>query len=289
MKCIDFDKKFEYVVTEWVKKHAKEYRNYDEMEAHIPEVYDTFLDTPADWLSGVKPGEYFEQFDNAKQLVNWLEDYEKQRVPVPDMLMNRIADLGKQSEEPLMNLLTKEKTAQAARMDAISLLNEIDSVAPADLYLSWIKNYDSKNELHESALDSLDVMGSMIADKMLALLPECNEEGQIALLSILCKNSKDESLVDLALKLIKTHPESCAILAAVLSDLGSERAIEPLKKIAASEETGYLDYIELRNAIEALGGDAPEREFDSEDPEYSTMRTLEEKMVAREMERRGEN
>ena len=41
--------------------------------------------------------------------------------------------------------------------------------------------------------------------------------------------------------------------------------------LAASEETPYLDYIELRSAIEQLGGDAPERNFDESDPEYEAM------------------
>ena len=33
---------------------------------------------------------------------------------------------------------------------------------------------------------------------------------------------------------------------------------------------GYLDFIEIRNAIEALGGDCPEREF-QEDEGYDAL------------------
>ena len=106
MRCINFDKEFERYVGAWMKDHAKEYRNYDEMEAAMPDVYAAFLDTPVNWLSGNKPGEYFAQFDNAHQLVNWMEDYFKQRSPVPDMLLNRIAELGLEAEESLMTLLT---------------------------------------------------------------------------------------------------------------------------------------------------------------------------------------
>jgi len=65
-----------------------------------------------------------------------------------------------------------------------------------------------------------------------------------------------------------------AVLADCLGRLGDERALPLLKKVAASEETPYLDYIELRSAIEALGGDAPEREFDAEDPAYEAMRSM---------------
>ena len=35
----------------------------------------------------------------------------------------------------------------------------------------------------------------------------------------------------------------------------------------------YLTFIELRNAIEEMGGTCPEREFD-EDPEYEALRGL---------------
>ena len=43
MKCIDFDKAFARYATQWFREHAKEYRNYDAMEAAVPDVYERFL------------------------------------------------------------------------------------------------------------------------------------------------------------------------------------------------------------------------------------------------------
>ena len=82
MKCIDFDKAFSRFAMQWFPDHAKDYKNYDEMEAAMPDVYARFLDTPADFLANAKPGEYFAQWDDAKALIDWMEDYFKQRVPV---------------------------------------------------------------------------------------------------------------------------------------------------------------------------------------------------------------
>ena len=93
MRCINFDLEFERYMTAWLKEHAKEYRNFDAVEAAMPDIYAVFLDTPVNWLGGKKPGEYFTQYDSPRQLVNWMEDYYKQRVPVPDMLLNRISEL----------------------------------------------------------------------------------------------------------------------------------------------------------------------------------------------------
>ena len=275
MRCINFDKEFERYVSVWMKEHAKEYRNYDEMEAAMPDVYAQFLDTPVNWLSGAKPGEYFSQFDNAKQLVNWMEDYFKQRIPVPDMLLNRIAELGLAAEEPLMALLKKERATQEIRMAAITLLREIDSIAPMEYYIGLQAiRQEGEDELADNALDSLASMGERAVQAMRGALPLASPDGQEAMLTVLSDFPGDENVFQTALSLLRSRRDRVAVVADCLGKLGDERAIEPLKVLAASEETPYLDYIELRSAIEALGGDAPERDFDAEDPAYEAMRTM---------------
>ncbi len=285
MKCIDFDKKFQYCLTEWTKQHAKDYKTYDEMEDHVAQVYDTFLDTPADWLSGAKPGEYFEQFDNAKQLVDWMEDYEKQRVPVPDMLLNRISALGEAAEAPLMSLLLKERAPRAAKMSAVTLLREIGSSAPLDLYISLVSAWDGKDDLAESALESLESIGGAAAQKMRAALETATPEGQSGFLSLLCdKGQGDSYLVSHALRLLRERSDMRALMADVLGRLGDESVLPEIIRLAASEETPYLDFIELRSAIEKLGGEAPERIFDAEDPDYAAMRSIEEAQLKHDEE-----
>jgi HEAT repeat protein len=275
MRCINFDKEFERYVGAWMKEHAKEYRNYDEMEAAMPDVYEAFLDTPVNWLSGAKPGEYFGQFDNAKQLVNWMEDYFKQRIPVPDMLLNRIAELGLAAEESLMNLLKKERATTEIRMAAVTLLREIDSIAPLEYYIGLqAVRQEGEDELADNALDSLSSMGERAVAAMRAALPLASPDGQEAMLTVLSDYPGDEGVLQTALSLLRSRRDRVAVLADCLGKLGDERALPPLIALAASEETPYLDYIELRSAIEALGGDAPERDFDAEDPAYEAMRSM---------------
>ncbi len=281
MKCIDFDKKFEYYVTNWMNTEGKKYKNYDEMEAQMPEVYAAFLDTPADFLNGQKPGEYFEQFDDAKMLVNLMEDYDKQRVPVPDMLLNRISDLGEKSEAPLFHMLQKERAPMSTKMNAITLLREIESELPVDYYIEIVKNQTSMDELTESALESLESLGEKVQEKILQNIEQATDEGKISFLSAVIKEGQSAPvLVDMALELIqKQDCAQIALLSDVLGRLGDERALPVLKALAASHDTHYLDYIELRNAIECLGDEAPEREFDEEDPEYNCMCRLEEEKI----------
>ena len=276
MKCIDFDKEFQRYMTAWLKEHSKEYKNMDAVEAKIADIYQEFLEKEASWLGGLCPGDYFEQYDNAKQLVNHMEDYYKQRIPVPDMLLNRITELRLEAEEPLMALLTKERAPAEARMTAVEMLREIESVKPLPLYIEWIKNRSGReDELADNALESLEDMGEAAVQAMRAALSEANDAGAFAFCSLLCHyGDSDEQVLSVMLRLFETHAEYRAELADYLGKLGNEKALDILKKTAASEETGYLDYIELRNAIERLGGDAPEREFDAEDPAWNAMRGM---------------
>jgi len=275
MRCINFDREFERFVAQWMRDHAKEYRNYDEMEEAMPAVYEQFLDTPVNWLSGQKPGEYFRQFDKPLQLVNWMEDYFKQRIPVPDMLLNRIAEMGLAAEDALMGLLGKERATREMRMAAVTLLREIGSAAALEQYVAWqCARTEGEDELADNALESLAALGGAAAPAMRAALAEASPDGQEAMLTLLCHYPGDENVFQTALRLFNTRPDRAAILADCLGKLGDERALPFLIQRAQSELTPYLDYIELRSAIEALGGDAPERDFDAEDPAYEAMRSM---------------
>ena len=275
MKCIDFDKAFSLYAMKWFKDHAKEYKNYDAMEAAMPEVYDRFLDTPADFLAGAKPGEYFRQWEDAKALIDWMEDYFKQKVPVPDMLLNRITELGEPAEKRLYSLLQKERTPQEARMTAVSLLGEMGSTLPMQLYISWQLNRAYDDELWDAACEALAQMGEEAIDPMLAFLDDANDAGKEALCSVLSyyPDTSGKVLPEL-LRLIRKPDANIAVLAGYLGRLGEEGALETLIDLALDEDLTYLNYIELRSAIEQLGGDAPEREFDESDPDYEAMQNL---------------
>ena len=158
---------------------------------------------------------------------------------------------------------------------AITLLREIESIAPMEYYigLQAIRE-EGEDELADNALDSLSSMGEKAVDAMRKALPLASPNGQEAMLTVLSGYPGDENVFQTALSLFNSRRESVAILADCLGKLGDERALPALKALAASEETPYLDYIELRSAIEALGGEAPERNFDAEDPAYEAMRSM---------------
>ena len=142
------------------------------------------------------------------------------------------------------------------------------------LYIRWQLNREEEDELADNAIDALKDMGRSAIQPMLEALPKATPAGQAALLDVLVNYPGYEPVYQTAIRLFRSRPEQRALFASYLAKLGDERALPALKALAASEETPYLDYIELRSAIEALGGDAPERDFDAQDPAYEAMRSM---------------
>ena len=118
-------------------------------------------------------------------------------------------------------------------------------------------------------------MGEEAIDPMLAFLDDANDAGKEALCSVLSyyPDTSGKVLPEL-LRLIRKPDANVAVLAGYLGRLGEEGALETLIDLALDEDLTYLNYIELRSAIEQLGGDAPEREFDESDPDYEAMQSL---------------
>ena len=61
MNIIDFDARFTEVLNKWIEENRHRFRRPEDMEDEVPDVYLRWLNTPADWLEGCTPGEYFDQ------------------------------------------------------------------------------------------------------------------------------------------------------------------------------------------------------------------------------------
>jgi len=261
LSLINFDERFADYLHDWMTEHASEYLDMDAMERDADSVYLRFINTPADWLDGVSPGAYFSQYDDAKVLVDWMTDYTRQGIPVPALLLDRIAEVGLPCQKRLTALLKDENAPSEARMTAVGLLREMDSDAPKTMYIQWLKEMDEGNELTENALESLRQMGPAAVKQLTEVIGHATPAGQEAMLDVLVNYPGNEKVFRITMERFINCPEKRAIFAGYLGKLGDARALEALTQAAENADVPYLDYIELRSAIERLGGDAPTRDF----------------------------
>ena len=275
MPIINFDEHFADYVSDWMKDHQGDYGTYDEMEADLPKVYMMFLNTRAPWLGSLTPGSYFTQFEDPKVLVDWLREYCENGTPVPDLLLEQITTVGKPCEKRLVALLKEEDAPEEARMIAVELLREMESDQPKMLYIRWQLDREAKDDLKDNALESLTLMGEAVVQPILQELPKAGAAGEEALLEVLSHFPGNEQIFKLAMRLFEERKEKRALFAGYLAKLGDDRALPALIKAAEAPDLPYLTFIEIRNAIDELGGVCPEREYE-DDPEYEALRKLEE-------------
>ena len=275
MKCINFDRAFERYMAEWIKENSEKYKDdMDVIEDMMPDVYLEFLKKPADFLDGVAPQDYFEQFDNAEMLVNWLCDYIAQGVPVPDLLLERVTALGNPAEKSLLALVARDDLPEETQMTAISLLREMESKAPMQRYIDYIASLEEPSDKGDLCAEALMSMGESVVEPILATLSGAGQTGRDIFADVLSNYPGDERIYELMIERFVTRDERRALFASYLAKLGDERAIPMLKEAAQSPDINYLDYVEVVNAIEALGGERPpEREF-SGDPYYESLRQV---------------
>ena len=275
MRCINFDRAFERYMAEWIKKNSEKYKDdMDVIEDMMPDVYLEFLKKPADFLDGVAPQDYFEQFDNADMLVNWLCDYIAQGVPVPDLLLERVTALGDPAEKSLLALVARDDLPEETQMTAISLLREMESKAPMQRYIDYIASLEEPSDKGDLCAEALMSMGESVVEPILAALSGAGQIGRDIFADVLSNYPGDERIYELMIERFVTRDERRALFASYLAKLGDERAIPMLKEAAQSPDINYLDYVEVVNAIEALGGERPpEREF-SGDPYYESLRRV---------------
>mgnify|MGYP000473549357 CR=1 FL=1 len=275
MKCINFDRAFERYMAEWMKENSEKYKDdMDVIEDMMPDVYLEFLKKPADFLDGIAPQDYFEQFDNADMLVSWLCDYIAQGVPVPDLLLERVTALGDPAEKSLLALVARDDLPEETQMTAISLLREMESKAPMQRYVDYIASLEEPSDKGDLCAEALMSMGESVVEPILAALSGARQTGRDIFADVLSNYPGDERIYELMIERFVTRDERRALFASYLAKLGDERAIPMLKAAAQSPDINYLDYVEVVNAIEALGGERPpEREF-SGDPYYESLRQV---------------
>lgn len=276
MLLIDFDGAFQRHVSEWIAANSARFGgDMDRMEQEMPALYLSWIESPADFLDGKSPLAYFAGFDDGWMLVDWMCRYLEKGTPLPDLLLERMVELGSAVEKPLMALLENAEAGTEAVLYAIDLLQQLESAAPLSLYLGMVSSAkQAGEEIPERASEALLALGTAAVPGMLAALPEATEAGQDMLLDVLTHYPGDESVYQLALSRFEERTEHRALFAGYLGRLGDERALPVLRRVAESPKTNYLDFIEICAAIGQLGGEEPDgRDFEG-DPYYESLKQM---------------
>ena len=261
MKLYDFDGMFDEKLSEYVRKNADKYRER-EWEEIIPKMYARFGDTVIKSL-GKSPNQYYAEMDDA-QLIAQLRAHLKQGIAVSEFLCNAIEGRGNDglliplldgTDDEIgyaLNLLGASKQALPAYM---RLLTESDSEDVRNTCVDYVKEF--ADDVKEQALDYYK--RGVQREYMLEILSRCVV--------------RTDEVFEILIKEFRADSDNVPMHASYLAAYGDERALPYLLDKIDEEGISFIEYQELKYAIESLGGTYDrERDF-SNDPYYQAIKS----------------
>lgn len=272
MKIIDFDLKFFEFARMWVANHPG--LNEQQVEDSYNAIMGEWVNAEADWLDGATPATYFDRFERPEELIALLKGYFEKGINLPEPLFTRIVDLGDAMVPALIEILRDEGCDEALRAECMGLLRDIGSESADDYLIELVCTAQESNELSDFAADVLICRNASIASVLLDRYEAAPEYAQMLILDICANFPGDDRILKYLLHKLKNEPDQRALYASCLGKLGDPRAIEDLQMMLGLFDLRYIDYIELRDAVEALGGDAGEERSFYGDPDFEALRQL---------------
>ena len=271
---IDLEHLFHHYVADHLHKAGK--LDEDAAGEMAEKLYAEWADAPCAALDGCSPRAWFARLDTPEALVETLTAYARADMEPPELLLDRFFDVGAICAAPLEALARNAGESAALRAQALDLLNGLDEARAVRVATDAVLAAQESDAFCELAAEILaSRVDADVAARLLDGYDAAPDFARTLILEALCNFPGDARVYERMLEMLKNRPEQRADAARLLGRYGDARAIEPLKALLDLTDIGYYEYLEVRNAVEALGGEVEsEREFYG-DPDYEYLRELE--------------
>ncbi len=265
---IDFDKLFENYADKYYNEHEDEYDSPDDFARDLDKVYHKWATSSQTALGGISPSEFFNRIPT-DELIDILKGACVGDNNPSSLLFDRIATEPSLTGELIE--LALSATDEKLLLVLLSLINELGG-ADCDFYLDMIER-DIDADVKEECIEALCDMAEEVKDRLLERAENTDDVGKIELYvePLTFCAAGDDRILGLLRKLLAYDP-NVAYIAALMGRYGDERACSDLYPLL--DTCDYAEFLEIRNAIEELGGtvDKHYRDFSS-DPLYAAIKS----------------
>lgn len=264
MKLYDFDGMFDEKLSEYIAKNSEKYKE-SEWEDVIPVLYKKFGDTFIKSVGDTPNGFYAKLTDG--QLVQALRTHLKRGVPVSEFLCNAI-----ESRNAIPLLLPLLDGTEDEREYAMNLIGSDE--AAIGRYMKILVDGSSGEDMKNRCVDFIKEKADLVLDEAVKNYEEGIEREYM--LEIMSRSVvHTDRIFDILIKEFRCDPENVPMHASYLAAYGDERALEFLLDKIDEDGITFIEYQELKFAIESLGGEYnKERDF-SDDPYYKIIKSHE--------------
>ncbi len=266
MKLIDFDGMFDEKLAQYMSENKQKHTER-EWENVIPKLYKKFGDTRIAKI-GCTPKEYYGSM-SSEELAETLKAHLSEGVPVPEFLCNELEERG--AVETLLPLLM-EKDSEAVSY-AINLIGEDERAF--DSYFTILSENRLTEDIRSDVTDILRTHADEIKTHAIALYRKgVAKEYMLEILSR--AKERSEEIFEILLGEFRSAEET-STRAGYLAAYGDERALPYLLSRIEDKSIGFVEFQELKYAIEALGGMYDEPRDFSADKDYIAVEAASQK------------
>lgn len=273
MNIIDFDALFFNYARQWMKDHPG--LNEEQIENSYNDMMRDWIDRPDPKLDGAAPSNYFDRYTTGEELIELMRGYHMANVILPEPLYTRIVEASAETAPLLQTIVEDDTQEEAIRTEAMSMLREMGDKR-CDAYLvELVCTAEERGELSDLAADILSDRDRTEIAGLMDRYEAAPEYAKQLILDIECNFPGDPRVTNALIYRLKNRPEERALTASLLKKLGDPAALEALEGMLKLYELRYYDYLEIRDAIEALGGEVTEERTFYGDPDFEALRGLE--------------
>lgn len=258
LKLIDFDGIFDKKIAEYIEKNPSKHTE-EEWSDVIADLYVKFGDAEIRAI-GTTPNKYYSAATD-EELAELLKEHLKSDVPPPDFLCKEMEKRG--ARDAFMSLF------DGADED---LLSYVVAVCGSDekaygKYLDIISDETLSEDIRDEASDMIKENADPAKDRLLKMADDgVAIDYALDLLSHV--KARDDRIFKKLLNEFLSNTDSIPKYAHLLASYGDERYLPYLEEEIRRPDINYIDFLELKYAIEKLGGEYNEERDFSSDPYY---------------------
>lgn len=264
MKFENLDKLFELYVQEAVRKNKEKYSSHEALEDDLGMLFNRFENVRIKTLDGKTPKEYAAELREDGEIFDYVSKCLENNIEVTDAICDEVVRAEGATE--YLNGLLYENNKDAKLLAAL-LLKEIDDEEVEDIFISVLINDEMPDEVKTVAFEYLSDGDDCVPEKILEIINSVPEKNQGILVEVL-SNFKGRKDVFYWLVTMLQRAEDVPTYAGLLGRYGDAAAIDILKSFASEVDINYVEFVEIRNAVEELGGEMTEEKDFSDDPYY---------------------
>lgn len=269
MQYFDLEELFMKSVREKVLSDKEKYSNVKVIEKELMGMYLDWVQHSNEELDGFTPIEYVKIVDKSGNLFDYIEYMLNTEREVSDIVTDALVKRDDAIE--LVKKLLQSNDRNTLKY-AFTVMFELDNSLVTDLCIDLIRSKDDNQEKIGACYEMLAEDNDEAVEKILSIMYEVDEDTQFIFADILSNYKNNENIFMWLVTMLYRGKDLCEV-AQMLGRYGDNKAVNMINSFVLDKDLNYMEFIELRNAVERLGGEFEYEKDFSEDEYYKKIVT----------------